>query len=544
MNKPLHGSTANPDHVMVSIYSDPSTTMAVTWRTDIAIENGYVLCRRHDASDNSALTADNSRRIDSGDSPFISDIDRSMMHFAHIDELLPDTEYEYNCGNDTNRSPVYKFRTANADPESFTFLAVSDQQKGEPFEDSDYSAFNKLIKDFLERFPETAFIFTAGDNTDCGQHEQQWNAYFRGCEGFCESVPLMMALGNHDNRGFADYKTGTGRYYSEPAEFFAAQLKGAYPQNGPEGWKTENYYFDYGCARFAAIGINEPELVNDWMINDAGNCDKTFKIGAYHFPICYSGANLQNYDAYPVMTEGFEKFDLIFSGHEHNFARSFPLRQESIFERPSQGTVHYTLGNSDQNPPGTMSIPKVWHCAFYPHEEKRSMIAVGKIEGNRLTLTSYLDNGEMIDRFVMDMDRDEILPVAHAPIFGHGRTRMLYKGAYIGLSSMAYPCRNINGVWYAALPVLFRYAGAEAVYSGDSVTLSIYGRTAAFTNNSRKVRTDKCEIDLDAPVITPDGSHEMYIPCDACEIFEMRWRYAERNNFINFEHESEEVPNR
>lgn len=538
MTKPLHGSGRYPDHIMISIYSDPSTTMAVTWRTDASTKDGFVLLRKKSETEFT-------RRIDAVNSPFVSDIDESTMHWAHIDCLASDCEYSYTCGDEQYRSDEYSFRTAPAVIEKFTFLCVSDQQKGEPFEDSDYSAFNKLIKDFLSKFPETAFILTAGDNTDCGQHEQQWNAYFHsGCRGFAESVPLMMALGNHDNRGFADYKTCSGRYYSEPAEFFGNQFRGSYPDNGPEGWKTENYSFDYGDAHFAVIGINEPETVNEWLINNTGSSGKTFKIGAYHFPICYSGANLQNYDAYPVMTEGFEKFNLVFSGHEHNFARSFPLRQESVYERPSEGTVHYTLGNSDLNPPGTSSIPKVWHSAFFPHEEKRSMIAVGMVEGKRLTLTSYLDNGEIVDRCVLDMEKDEILPYAHAPVFAGGRTRMFYKGAYMGLCAMAYPCRETDGVWYAALGVLVNYAGGYVKKSDDTITLSIYGKTATFTCGSDVVLTGSGTVSLPAPVIKPDNSREMYMPVCACELFDMRWRYAKRNNFINFEHESESLPNR
>lgn len=164
----------------------------------------------------------------------------------------------------------------------------------------------------------------------------QWNGAFSGLTGIVESVPFMMTLGNHDNRGFEDYEKGIGRYYSEPAEFFGKQFKGSYPDNGPENWKTENYTFDYGNVHFGVIGVNGPEEVNAWMIDDLSSTDKTWKIGAYHFPICYSGSNLQNYDAYPVMREGFELFDLVFSGHEHNFARSFPLKNEELFAQPSK----------------------------------------------------------------------------------------------------------------------------------------------------------------------------------------------------------------
>ena len=31
-----------PDHIMVSIYDDAKTTMAVTWRTDCTVTGGYL----------------------------------------------------------------------------------------------------------------------------------------------------------------------------------------------------------------------------------------------------------------------------------------------------------------------------------------------------------------------------------------------------------------------------------------------------------------------------------------------------------------------
>ena len=96
----------------------------------------------------------------------------------------------------------------------------------------------------------------------------------------------MMTLGNHDNRGFKDYKNAIGRYYAEPAEFFGKQFKGSYPDNGPKNWKTENYTFDYGNVHFAVIGINGPEEVNEWLIKDLDSTKKQWKIGSYHFPIC------------------------------------------------------------------------------------------------------------------------------------------------------------------------------------------------------------------------------------------------------------------
>lgn len=527
--KPVRGSSHEPDHIMISFCGDAKTSMAVTWRTSDDITEGYVEYWERDGE---------RKRVNAETRIFESDIDISSIFWAHLEGLKPGTEYFYTCGH-SRRSGRYSFKTEPEKLTKFKFICVSDQQSGEPFDCPDYSHFNEFIKRVLADNPDAAFILTGGDNTDCGQHEVQWNGAFSGLVGICESIPFMMTLGNHDNRGFKDYKNGIGRYYSEPAEYFGAQFCGSYPNNGPENWKTENYAFDYGNARFNVLGVNGPEEVNDWVINDLKGCRKTWKFGAYHFPICYSGVDCQNYDAYPVMRESFEMFDVVFSGHEHNFSRSFPLRDEQLFDRPSQGTVHYMLGNSNRNPAGSRTLAKVWHAAFFPHEQKLSMVAIVEVDGDRVTLTSVLEDGRIVDRCVIDKQADLILPYAAAPVYN--RTRSLFKGMDPGLCMADAPCENRDGVWFAPLAILVGYIGGFVEKTENRARMEIYGHSLTVTQGSDVAATDRGELKLPASVYR-GPLEQLYIPLDAVHAFDMRWAYAERNNFISVEHESEAKP--
>ncbi len=529
--KPIRGSTPTPDHIMLSINGDAKTSMTVTWRTSEEVKNGYAEFRESGSSE--------TRRVQAQTDVFKSDIDISNMFWARMDSLRPGTKYFYTCGDSEHRSDEYFFTTQPEKLTKFKFLLVSDQQSGSPFECPDYSHFNKILKQFLAANPDTAFILTAGDNTDCGQHEVQWNGAFSGLTGIAEYLPFMMTLGNHDNRGFKDYAKGVGRYYSEPAEFFGKQFKGSYAQNGPQNWKTENYTFDYGNTHFTVLGVNGPEEVNEWLIEDLKKCNATWKIGSYHFPVCYSGSDCQNYDIYPAMREGVEMLDLMFSGHEHSFARSFPLKNEELFEKPSQGTVHYMLGNSNHNPPGTRSLSKVWHSAFFTMEEETSMIAVAEVDSDKLTITAYLEDGRIADRFTIDKSLDTIEPPALAPKYN--RTKMMYKGADLGICQSGTTCERISGVWYAPLAVLFSYFGGKVEKREGQVLLEGYKHHALFTENSRQVETDRGEYTLNQPVLRL-ARNQLYMPIDAVEIFEMRWAYSKRNNFLLIEHESEELP--
>ncbi len=531
--KPPRGSTSAPDHIFISFNGDPKTAMTVTWRTSVDVKSGYALVREDGKNEAVKYIA----KTD----VFESDIDISNMFWANMDNLKPGTKYFYTVGNDEVRSEEFYFTTEEENAESFKFIAVSDQQKGSPFELPDYSNFNSVLHKVLEEHPDAKFILTCGDNTDCGQHEVQWNGAFSGLKGIVEHIPFMMTLGNHDNRGFKDYKNYIGRYYSEPAEFFSKQFKGSYPFNGPKGWETENYSFDYGNAHFNIIGVNAPEEVNDWLIRDIGASDKAWKLGTYHFPMYYAGPELSNDDGFPMMREGIEKLDVLFAGHEHNFARTFPIRNEELFDKPSQGTVHYELGNSDQNPPGTMSCHKVWHAAHFPCEERVSTVAVVEIFKDKAIFKSYIvEDGRVIDYFVIDKKNDEIYPIALAPVYR--KTRTFYKGVGLGLSEREQLPQFKNGLWYSPLAVLFGAVGAIAIKEEGKVTLEIYGQRATFFENSDVAVTDKGEITLPAAVYRGENG-QLYIPLDAVRYcFGMKWVYSKRNNYISIEHATEAIP--
>lgn len=530
--KPPRGSTPYPDHIFISFNGDAKTSMAVTWRTSVDVKNGYALCKKEGT--------DNYIRYEADTDVFESDIDISNMFWARMTNLEPGTKYYYTVGNDEYRSEEYYFTTEEENAESFKFICVSDQQSGEPHDLPDYSSFNEFLNKVLDENPDTKFILTGGDNTDCGQHEVQWNGAFSGLKGIVEHIPFMMTLGNHDNRGFEDYRNGIGRYYSEPAEFFGKQFKGSYPYNGPEDWKTENYSFDYGNAHFNVLGVNGPEDVNEWLKQDVPSSDRIWKFGSYHFPIYYTGPELANDDAYPMMREGVELLDIIFSGHEHNFSRSFPIKNESIFDKPSQGTVHYELGNSNYNPPGTATVKKVWHAAYYPQTEQVAAVAIVEVFKDRVELTTKLSDGRIVDSCVIDKENDEIRPYALAPYYR--RPRVFYKGTDLGLGQRELFPELKDGIWYAPLSVMFNAICAEVIKEKGKVTLGIYGRKATFTENSDVAVTPDGEVKLIAPVYRGNRG-QLYIPVESVvSCFDMKWNYAEKNNFISIEHVSEDIP--
>ncbi len=531
--KPPRGSTQNPDHIFISINGDAKTSMTVSWRTSLDVSDGYALVRKEGENEANKYYAVTEY--------FKSDIDESNLFWANMNGLEPGTKYYYTVGNDEYRSEEFFFTTEEENAESFKFICISDHQKGNPFHLPDYTTLNCFLKQVLKENPDVKFILTAGDNNDCGMHEVQWNGSFSGLKGVVEYVPYMMSIGNHDTRGFKNYETGEGRFYSEPAAFFCNQFKGSYPYNGPEDWKTENYSFDYGNAHFNMIAVNAPEIVNEWLKEDIASTDRTWKFGSHHFPIYYAGPELSNDDSYPMLREGVELLDVIFSGHEHNFSRTYPIKNESLYDKPSKGTIHYELGNSNYNPPGTPTNKKVWHAAWFPQAEKVAAVAIVEVFKNKVILTTVLNDGRIVDQCTIDKNADTVVPYALAPYFR--RPRLFYKGVDLGIGQKDLWPEKKDGIWYAPLYVMFNVVCADVLKEKGKITLGIYGKSATFTENSDIAVTGNGEeIKLEGKVYR-GNKEQLYIPLDALvSCFGMKWNYAENNNYISVEHATESIP--
>lgn len=522
-----------PDHIMCSIAGDPRTDIAITWRTDVSVPDGYLEYREAGSA--------KVFRCPALTHSFSGDVSVSHIHTARPAGLKPGTKYRYTCGDSRHRSAEFSFVTQEETCDRFTFLLITDQQKDDVHTDPNYGQLNRMLKKIMAEHPEIRFILTAGDNCNCGQHEIQWNAMFEGLEGVIESVPYMMTCGNHDNRGFRQYfPVEVDRYYAEPAEFFNTQFRDAYPQNGPAGWQTENYSFDYGNAHFSVYGVNEPELVNAWSMDDLDGTAKTWKFGVYHFPIYPSIPEGHNFDTYPMMRPCMERQDIMFCGHEHNFARTFPMRNENMYDRPSEGTVHYMLGNSHANPPGSASTQKLWHAAFHPQNEPVSMFALVSVDGAKLQITGFFDDGRIVDVFTIDKDRDVITPYAVAPVYVKPRTA--FKGHDLGLAMAKTVPEQRDGVWFLPFGTVISCIGGTVERAGDTLTADCYGHWARFTCGSSIVETDEGERDMGYKVYR-GVDEQLYMPIDgACAPFRMTWTYAERNRLLSIQNESEDKP--
>ena len=306
--------------------------------------------------------------------------------------LFPDTVYYYQVENSKEISPVKSFKTPENNLQSYSFLYLGDVQVSETDMQSavdSYSAWGKLVKAAKQRNPDLLFGLQGGDLVSNGTRMEEWNAIFENaCPVFSE-IPLMPTNGNHES----NFLSGKPELY---LKLFAL------PQNGPDGFQEEFYSFDYGSSHIAVLNswvfsgeqkLNTEDYaaLKTWIVKDLENSSATWKIVVTHLPV-YAVHSDVNADAVrkswaPI----FEQCgaDLVFVGHQHVYARSFPMYQGSIdYEKG----VTYIMGNSG---------PKFYSSADERYSEKTiyntSTYQIIHIEGDTLEVVTFDIDGNELD---------------------------------------------------------------------------------------------------------------------------------------------------
>ena len=130
------------------------------------------------------------------------------------------------------------------------------------------------------------------------------------------------------------------------------------PQNGPAGLKNQVYSFRYGSLQLFALDSQQGEQrkahgdiyssQKKWLAAELAATDSRWKIAFFHkTPYDLHGGNT-NSDVKQAFCPTLEKggVNLVFNGHDHGLARTFPLKNGTRTPRGEIGTIYMTCGRS------------------------------------------------------------------------------------------------------------------------------------------------------------------------------------------------------
>lgn len=362
----------------------------------------------------------------------------TVHHKVSLSYLEPGTTYFYRVGCAAKGwwSDIGSFTTSKGDDSAFTFFHVTDTQAPAP---SLYeSGWANVIRQASARFPDAGFVLHTGDHVDFGDSFTQWQAFFDTAEDSIMHTALMPASGNHEAYGHdaivknynIDYE---GSLYSvdHPGEDLG----------GFQYTDTGIYYsFDYNNAHIAVLntndlqsdGKNEGKLSEEqlnWLTADMKQSSADWKFVAMHFSPFSNGDHYDDDDIIGLRGQLVTlmpelDIDIVFSGHDHVYFRTEPIRYDVFEKKPvndntcehdviyengiaiveayvyPDGTIYSS--NNTAGPKHYEGVSAEETREYFPDAAKSVTTTLPgftaiSIDGNKLLFRSYTVNGEELN---------------------------------------------------------------------------------------------------------------------------------------------------
>jgi hypothetical protein len=365
-------NAGQPDHLILSWTEDPLTTLTVSWRAGADTQQSvlqYLPASEFNGSFAAAReTPGKARPLYQG----------HLRFEVTLRDLSPDTTYVYRVGVEGAWSEPATFTTA-ASGDSFSFLYMGDVQGG-------HDVWGRMLARVVAENPDLKFALLGGDLVDQGNSSEEWQQFFAAAWPVFKELPLLPAVGNHDDTAF-----------------FRNSF--TVPGNGPEGYEGTVYSFQYGNCQIVVLNSNSMGLpgtegydkIASWLLQRLGASQQTWKVVVCHHPPYqavqdWRGEHLQS-NWVPLFEQG--GVDLVLSGHQHLYMRTKPLRDGRI-QADGRGIV-YVIGNA-----GTK------HYGGGPDYDYVAVQLTGvsnyqviEIHGDSLTMIAKDEEGQIIDRFTL-----------------------------------------------------------------------------------------------------------------------------------------------
>ncbi len=344
-----------------------------------------------------------------------------------VNGLESDVTYAYTVGYEQTFTAMSTFATKGSD--NYNFIFVGDPQIGASRnEDSDAEGWATTVTAALTKFENTSFILSAGDQVEDGDSDTQYDGFFSAEE--LTSMPLAPANGNHDKNILYAY------HFNVPNESELGQMTATAEDGETALSYGGDYWFTYGKALFMVINTNNSSATShsEFLAEAIGaNSDAKWKVVVFHHSLYSSAKHVSDVadlrtSLVPVMDE--HDIDVVLAGHDHFYARTYPLLNFEPVEDNSNvdtegrviepdGTVYFTADSASGSKYYDFSEIEGYtnyYLAAYSQPSEPSYLNVEVKEvanGDTFTVSSYLTaSGEQIDTYTIlkpnyNLDSDE-----------------------------------------------------------------------------------------------------------------------------------------
>jgi len=393
--KPLLDSESR--YIRQIVAKDNSTSRTIMWQSDSSEPDAVIEYR--------LVGSDDIKKLSATDTAFTDDGSTTYIHEATITGLTPNTKYEYRVGYGADRrSDWYSLETAGA--KEYDVLIYPDSQS------SDYSGWEKIVKDSANRNPKASLYISMGDLVDNGEQAYQWRTWLDSIKPLSARIPLAPTLGNHEMYTL-DWKMREPRAY---LNYFDV------PNNGNAIFNRRYYSYDYGDVHYVVLDTqlyesthednhdtHHPDLydvqVQGLRQDLASNTKKWTVVLMHRDPFQYAFDRPGSSRAVGFNEEGvlfmpiFDEFnvDLVLSAHLHSYRNRGHVRN---FDRDESGPLYILTGLAgDAGRPKWRRHPLDVYVAPQPETNNYMTMTVTP---NTLTVRSFLPDGTQLDESVLE----------------------------------------------------------------------------------------------------------------------------------------------
>lgn len=357
-------------------------------------ENSRCIMWQSDAKFAAPAVEINGVKVPAVDSTFSDYLFENIQYTAQIENLSPNTEYNFKICNGETALDEGTFKTSS--DKKFKAIVVSDSQSGDG-----YKFWGEMARAAFERNPDAEFFIDVGDIVDNGEDTNQWQNWMAEIATPLKNLAFVPVMGNHECYD----RYGAPRLPVAYLNYFAI------PDNGVENFSRRFYSFDYGAAHFVVLDSqwqelaeftpNMIEIQKKWLREDAAKTDKTWKIALIHKDVLQYRINGRPERKEGISDVGVEfmpefenlSFDLVFSAHLHTYRNRWRIKN---FKSDPTGPLYIMTGLS-----GDVRYPGLWidHAldkVIAPQPETDNYLTL-EVDSQILTVKCFLPNGTLID---------------------------------------------------------------------------------------------------------------------------------------------------
>ena len=379
-----------PDRVILNLSIEPGTSLAVNWRTDTTILEGYVefavATAGPEFKDLSTLVSAKREHLVT---KHLKEPRVSAHYFsASITNLTPAQRYVYRVGTEGAWSEWYQVRMPDVDSGKLSFIYFGDAQNDLK------SMWSRVIREAYKTIPHVDFMLHAGDLINRHDRDLEWGEWFYAGSFIHATVPSIMTPGNHE------YGKGV---------ILSPQWRPQFnlPVNGPKGLEETCYAINFPNLKLVSLDAEQidesPYFLEKqarWLDSILTHDPRKWTALTFHYPVFSTSPNRDNLKLRERFKPIFDKHkvDIVLQGHDHAYGRGMVNNVPTGYSvnDKSSGTMYVV----------SVSGPKMYDISKDAWMDRKArntqLFQIITIDDDVLSFQSFTAHGQLYDAFDLE----------------------------------------------------------------------------------------------------------------------------------------------